>query len=115
LAARIKEFETLQNDAKSNHQTATAQIPALTREKTQLSNPTTTDSAAIERMQTIIDNIGTKLKELSSEKSELDAKLKLNQELDVILGDSGIEETTNESDHSNPEQEDPKDCKTARV
>jgi len=90
LAARIKEFETLQNDAKSNHQTATAQIPALTREKTQLSNPTTTDSAAIERMQTIIDNIGTKLKELSSEKSELDAKLKLNQELDVILGDSGM-------------------------
>jgi DNA repair exonuclease SbcCD ATPase subunit len=90
LAARIKELETLQNDAKSNHQTATAQIPALTREKTQLSNPTTTDSAAIERMQTIIDNIGTKLKELSSEKSELDAKLKLNQELDVILGDSGM-------------------------
>ncbi len=90
LAARIKELETLQNDAKSNHQTATAQIPALTREKTQLSNPTTTDSAAIERMQTIIDNIGTKLKDLSSEKSELDAKLKLNQELDVILGDSGM-------------------------
>jgi DNA repair exonuclease SbcCD ATPase subunit len=90
LTAQITALESSQNTAKATYQTATAQLPTLTREKTQLTNPNTTDSAAIERMKTIIADINTKLSDISSEKAEIDAKLKLNQEMEVILGDTGM-------------------------
>lgn len=90
LKTRIDELQRTQNTAKSNYQTAAAQLPSLKREKQQLENPTTTDSAAIERMKTIITDITQKISELSSEKAEIDSKLKLNQEMEVILGDSGM-------------------------
>jgi len=90
LSNQIADLEKSQSSAKSDYQTATAQLPALTREKTQLANPNTADSAAIDRMKTIIAEIKSKLTELSSEKTEIDTKLKLNQEMEVILGDSGM-------------------------
>ena len=90
LTKRIGEIQQTQNTAKSSYQTATAQLPSLKKEKQQLENPTSTDSAAIERMKTVISNIKQKVSELSSDKAQIDAKLKLNQEMDVILGDSGM-------------------------
>jgi len=90
LTKRIGEIQQTQNTAKSNYQTATAQLPALKKEKQQLDNPTLTDSAAIERMKTVISNIKQKVSELSSDKAQIDTKLKLNQEMDIILGDSGM-------------------------
>lgn len=90
LSTRISELESAQNIAKTSYQTATAQLPSLTREKTQLANPSTTDSAAIDRIKAIIQDIETKLADFSSEKAGIDSKLKLNQELDGILGDSGM-------------------------
>jgi DNA repair exonuclease SbcCD ATPase subunit len=90
LAKQVAAIEAKQNTAKSNHQTAGAQLPALKREKSQLENPNTPDTSGLDRMQKVIADIESKISGLSADKAALDEKIKLNQEMEVILGDSGM-------------------------
>lgn len=90
LTNDFRDLETKQNAKKTDYTTITAQLPALKREKQLLENPVGTDTSGVDRIKAVIKTIKEKIKELSTEKAELDEKLKLSQEMEVILGDNGM-------------------------
>lgn len=90
LTTKFREVETNQNQKKSDYTTIQAQLPGLKREKQSLEKPAENDTTGVDRIKKVIDTITEKIKDLSSEKVDIDEKLKLNQEMDVILGDNGM-------------------------
>jgi DNA repair exonuclease SbcCD ATPase subunit len=90
LTNNVRELETSQAKKKTDYTTIQAQLPALKREKQNLENPIQTDTTGVDRIKKVIDTIKQKIKEISAEKVEIDEKLKMSQEMEVILGDNGM-------------------------
>jgi DNA repair exonuclease SbcCD ATPase subunit len=90
LTNKVRELETSQAKKKTDYTTIQAQLPALKREKQNLENPIQTDTTGVDRIKKVIDTIKQKIKEISAEKVEIDEKLKMSQEMEVILGDNGM-------------------------
>jgi DNA repair exonuclease SbcCD ATPase subunit len=90
LTDKVRELETSQAKKKTDYTTIQAQLPALKREKQNLENPIQTDTTGVDRIKKVIDTIKQKIKEISTEKVEIDEKLKMSQEMEVILGDNGM-------------------------
>lgn len=90
LTNKFREIESKQNNKKAEYTTIQAQLPGLKREKQILEKPAENDTTGIERIKAVIDTIKTKVKDLAAEKVEIDEKLRMSQEMEVILGDNGM-------------------------
>lgn len=97
IAAKITEverkyrtLETKGTDTKSKYSVVASQIPTLKREKLNLEKPVEEDNTGVDRIKQVILTIEQKLKDLTAEKAEIDEKLKISQEMEVILGDNGM-------------------------
>ena len=90
LTNKFREIESAQSGKKTDYTTIQAQLPSLKREKQNLENPIQTDTTGVDRIKNVIDTIKQKIKEISAEKVEIDEKLKMSQEMEVILGDNGM-------------------------
>ena len=90
LTNKFRDIETAQTKKKTDYTTIQAQLPSLKREKQNLENPIQTDTTGVDRIKKVIDTIKQKIREISAEKVEIDEKLKMSQEMEVILGDNGM-------------------------
>lgn len=90
LTTEFRRIETEQNKKKSEYTTIQAQLPGLKREKQTLEMPVEDDTTGVERIKKVIETIEQKIKDMSAEKVEIDEKLKMSQEMEVILGDNGM-------------------------
>ena len=90
LTTEFRRIEAEQNKKKSEYTTIQAQLPGLKREKQTLEMPVEDDTTGVERIRKVIETIEQKIKDMSAEKLEIDEKLKMSQEMEVILGDNGM-------------------------
>ena len=90
LTTEFRRIEAEQNKKKSEYTTIQAQLPGLKREKQTLEMPVEDDTTGVERIKKVIETIEQKIKDMSAEKVEIDEKLKMSQEMEVILGDNGM-------------------------
>ena len=87
---KYRALEATGNQKKSDYSVVSSQIPNLKRDKLNLESPIEDDSTGVDRIKQVISTIEQKIKDLVVEKTDIDEKLKLSQEMEVILGDNGM-------------------------
>lgn len=84
----LREIEDSQNSIKSEYYSIDANISTLNRELTSLKTQTT--KTTDHHLAEVINNIKTEISETSAKLSEWNEKLKVSQEMEMILSDNGM-------------------------
>jgi len=90
LSQKFRDLETKGNEKRSEYTRLQTLIPTVKREKQQLENPVSKDTNGVDRIKQVIQTIKQKMQDLSVEKTEIDNKLKISQEMETIVGDNGM-------------------------